>query len=79
MTPEQCRAARALLDWSQEDLAERSGVAARTVRYFEKDMREPIPANLAALQSALERAGVIFIAENGGGPGLRLKKRKPKR
>ena len=78
MTPEQCRAARALLDWSQEDLAERSRVAARTVRYFEKDMREPIPANLAALQSALERAGVVFIAEDGGGPGVRLK-RKAKR
>jgi len=78
MTPEQCRAGRALLDWSQEDLAQRSRVAARTVRYFEKDMREPIPANLAALQSALEKAGVLFIPENGGGPGVRLK-RKPKR
>jgi transcriptional regulator with XRE-family HTH domain len=78
MTPEQCRAARALLDWSQEDLAQRSRLAARTVRYFEKDMRESRPANLAALQKALERAGVVFIAENGGGPGVRLK-RKAKR
>ena len=75
MTPEQCRAGRALLDWSQEDLAQRAQVAARTVRYFEKDMREPIAANLAAIQRALEKAGVVFIDSNGGGPGVRLKKK----
>jgi transcriptional regulator with XRE-family HTH domain len=78
MTPEQCRAARALLDWSQDDLAERSQVAARTVRYFEKGLRELIPANLDALQRAFEGAGVVLIPENGGGPGVRLAKRKAK-
>ena len=78
MTPEQCRAGRALLDWSQDDLAARSQVADRTVRYFERGEREPIPANLAALQRALEAAGVELIPENGGGPGVRLAKRKGK-
>lgn len=78
MTPEQCRAARALLDWSQDDLAKRSQVAARTMRYFEKGERELIPASLAALRRALEVAGVEFIPEDGGGPGVRLAKRKRK-
>jgi transcriptional regulator with XRE-family HTH domain len=76
MTPEQCRAARALLDWSQELLAGQSGVAKRTVQYFESGTREPIAANNAALRAALEKAGVDFIAENGGGPGVRLKKKR---
>jgi transcriptional regulator with XRE-family HTH domain len=79
MTPEQCRAGRALLGWSQEELAERSKVAARTVRYFEKGMRALIPANSAALQLELEKAGVEFIEENGGGPGVRLAKPRAKR
>jgi transcriptional regulator with XRE-family HTH domain len=74
MTPEQCRAGRALLDWSQEDLAQRSQVAARTVRYFEKGERELIPGNIAALRRAFENAGVVFIDQNGGGPGVRLAK-----
>jgi transcriptional regulator with XRE-family HTH domain len=79
MTPEQCRAGRALLNWSQDELARRSRVAARTVRYFEKGLRDPMADNRAALQRALEDAGLEFIAENGGGPGVRLKKRRGKR
>jgi transcriptional regulator with XRE-family HTH domain len=63
----------------QAELAEQSGVSLRTIAHFESAERQPIPANLSALQRALEIAGVEFIAENGGGPGVRLAKRRGKR
>jgi predicted transcriptional regulator len=75
MTPAQCRAARGLLGLTQSDLASSSRVSLRTIAHFEAGERTPIPANHAALQSALESAGVEFIAENGGGAGVRLRKR----
>ena len=75
MTPEQCRAARALIEWSQDELAEKSVVAKRTIAAFEKNERTPYARTLDALRSALEAAGVQFIAENGGGPGVRLRGR----
>jgi transcriptional regulator with XRE-family HTH domain len=56
-------------------LAERSGVSLRTIAHFEAGERQPIPANLAALQTALESAGVEFT--NGDAPGVRLHKVKP--
>jgi hypothetical protein len=78
----QLRAARALLRWSALDLANASKVGVATIRRVEV-MDGPIPvtpANEAALRSALEAAGVEFIDENGGGPGVRLRKPpKPKR
>jgi transcriptional regulator with XRE-family HTH domain len=73
MTPAQCRAARALLDWSQGDLARRSDVAARTVRTFETGLREISEAKLEALQTALEKGGVEFT--NGDEPGVKLRRR----
>lgn len=76
--PAQSKAARALIDWSREDLAGASKVSVRTVVDFERGARQPIPATLAAIRSALEAAGVEFIAENGGGAGVRLKKAKQK-
>lgn len=75
MTPSQCRAARALVGMSQEVLADRSGVAKRTIASFEKDGRQPYDRTLAAIRAALEAAGVEFIAANGGGPGVRLRSR----
>lgn len=72
MNPAQSRAARGLLGWSQEHLAEIAGVAVRTLISFEKGEREPMRRNLAALRAALEAAGVSFIEENGGGAGVRL-------
>ena len=79
LTSEQVRAARALLRWEQRDLAEASGVSLPSVKRLETQ-----PGALAAhertiveLRKALERAGIEFIAENGGGPGVRL--RKPQR
>ena len=75
----QCRAARALLEWSQDDLAKASEVATKTIADFERGARAPMPRTLAALRAGLEAAGVEFIAENGAGPGVRLAKRKGKR
>jgi len=74
LTPEQSRAARGLLDWSQQALADKAGVGLSTVRDFEKGRRQPIPANLTAIRTALEAAGAEFIPENGGGAGVRLSK-----
>jgi len=70
----QCRGARAMIGWSQTRLAESASVARQTVVDFERGARVPYQNNLAAIRSALESAGVEFIAENGGGPGVRLRK-----
>lgn len=74
MTPAQCRAARALINWSQEALAERAGVSVTSIRNFERGATVPVRNNLLALQGALEGAGVQMIPENGGGVGVRLLK-----
>lgn len=74
LTPAQSRAARALINWSQTQLAEASGTGVSTIRDFETGKRTPIANNLAAIRAALESAGVIFVAENGEGPGVRLRK-----
>jgi transcriptional regulator with XRE-family HTH domain len=70
----QCRAARALIEWSREDLAAASKVAARTIVDFERGARQPIHSTQAAIRGALESAGVIFVEGNGEGPGVRLRK-----
>jgi transcriptional regulator with XRE-family HTH domain len=72
----QLRAARALLRWSAQELANASKVGVATIRRVEV-MEGEIPvtsANEAALRKALEAAGIEFIDENGGGPGVRLRK-----
>lgn len=76
LTPPQSRAARGLLDWSQTRLAEASNLSESTIRDFEKGRRIPTVNNLAAVKIALEQAGVEFIPENGGGPGVRLRDRE---
>jgi transcriptional regulator with XRE-family HTH domain len=73
--PAQSRAARGLLEWSQERLAKAAQVGLSTVRDFEKRRQTPRPDNLAAIRNALERAGVKFInAGKSGGPGVRTKR-----
>jgi predicted transcriptional regulator len=75
ITPEQCKMARVGLGWSVRDLAQHAGVGSSTVNRFETGSVEPIAATLAAMQRALESAGIEFIPENGGGPGVRLGKK----
>lgn len=58
--PEQIRAARSLLGWSQQDLATKAGVAVSTVADFERGHRNPVPNNVLAIRQALEMAGVMF-------------------
>jgi transcriptional regulator with XRE-family HTH domain len=79
ITPAQCRAARGLLDWTQQDLAHRAGVGIVTVRQVESGITQPRRATLEVIRRTLEAAGVQFIDENGGGPGLRLRKRREKK
>ncbi len=74
ISPAQCRAARGLLGWTQAELAATAHVGATTVRQFEQGSVPPRHATLVVIRMAFESAGVEFIAENGGGPGLRLKK-----
>ncbi len=75
MTSAQIRAARALLNWTVRDLADRAGVHRNTVTRAETDATGPGHAT-AAIRAALEAAGVIFVDENGEGPGVRLRKAK---
>ena len=70
MNPDQSRAARGLLDWSQAELAAQSNLSESTVRDFEKGRRVPSINNLAAIRRALEAAGVEFI--DGNQPGVKL-------
>jgi transcriptional regulator with XRE-family HTH domain len=74
ITPEQSRAARGLLDWSQSFLAKQANLGESTIRDYEKGRRIPSINNLAAIKAAFEVAGVAFIPENGGGAGVRLAK-----
>jgi transcriptional regulator with XRE-family HTH domain len=70
MTPAQCRAARALLDWNQDKLAEAAQVSVVTVRNYENGKITPHRATLDVMRRALEAAGVEFT--NGDRPGVRL-------
>jgi transcriptional regulator with XRE-family HTH domain len=72
---EQFRAARGLLGWSQTKLAEKAGLSLPTVKRVELDLGTPVSDEAREkLKRALQEAGVEFIAENGGGPGVRLRK-----
>lgn len=74
ITAGQCRAARALLDITQPALAEMAGLGLSTIVDFEKSRRDVSRDAVHAIQKALEGAGVQFIARNGAGPGVRLRK-----
>jgi transcriptional regulator with XRE-family HTH domain len=74
LTSEHVRAARALLRWEQQTLAEKSGVSLPSIKRLET---KPGPlgayeSTVAAIQAAFEKAGIEFA--NGGAPGVRLRK-----
>ena len=77
LTSEQVRAARMLLRWEQKDLAEASGVSLPSIKRLETQPGElgAQDRTIQAIVRALEKAGVAFIPENGGGAGVRLAKR----
>jgi transcriptional regulator with XRE-family HTH domain len=70
MTPSHCRAARALLDWTQQEIAHLARVSVVTIRNFENQKSTPQRATLDVIQRAFEAAGVEFT--NGDRPGVRL-------
>lgn len=74
MTPAQSRAARALINWTQPALSKAAGLGLSTVVDFERERRQVAQQSVQAMKAALENAGVIFVAENGEGPGVRLRK-----
>jgi predicted transcriptional regulator len=77
LNSELIRAARALLRWEQRDLATASSVSLPTIKRLESKpgIMAAHMSTVTALRKALETAGVDFIDENGGGPGVRLRKR----
>jgi transcriptional regulator with XRE-family HTH domain len=74
LTAAQVREARRLLGWTFPALATQSGVDASHLEGFERGRRRLSVLDLSVIQRALEAAGVEFIAENGGGTGVRLRK-----
>jgi transcriptional regulator with XRE-family HTH domain len=71
VAPEQCRAGRALLNWSQEDLETASKVAKKTIADFERGAQLPYQRTLSEIEVAFAAHGVVMIPENGGGVGVR--------
>jgi len=72
LSPEQSRAARGWLDWSQDELAKRANVSLSTVRDFEKGRRIPIANNLDALRRAIEAGGVELVFQAGAAVGVEV-------
>lgn len=75
VSPAQCRGARGMLGWSQDQLSEAAKISRATIADFERGERTPTATNLIAIREAFEKAGLEFIPENGGGVGLRFKRR----
>ncbi|MDE3176820.1 MAG: helix-turn-helix transcriptional regulator [Pseudomonadota bacterium] len=73
----QIRGARGLLGWSQPQLAKAADLSEPTIKRFETGLTNVSEAAIAKMVSALEAAGVEFIAENGGGAGVRLRRPAP--
>jgi transcriptional regulator with XRE-family HTH domain len=79
ISSEQVRAARALLRWEQKDLAAASKISLPAIKRMET-VRGPLAAqarSIEAIRAAFIGAGVIFVEENGEGPGVRLRKGRP--
>jgi ribosome-binding protein aMBF1 (putative translation factor) len=74
ITPEQVRAARKLLGWTRVRLAARANTSERAIRRYEDGGGIAATLYLVRVRESLEAAGVIFVEENGEGPGVRLRK-----
>ena len=77
ITPAQMRAARALLGWSQAQLARTARIGLSTVKDAEAGKRNPIKSNIETLKRILDNGGVLFLPANGDGPGVRLRGHRP--
>jgi transcriptional regulator with XRE-family HTH domain len=73
LSPAQCRAARALLNWSQEDLVRASGITKKTIADFERGATSPRLQTLAQIRAAFEAAGIEFL--DGEAPGVRARRK----
>lgn len=74
-TPAQLRAARALLNWSQDELGTKAGVSPVTIRLIETEKTDPKRSTLIAIQIALAKAGIVFLdPDDQQGEGLRFRK-----
>ena len=76
--PSQCRAARALLGWSQEELENHARIAKRTIASFEQGEAYPQERTSNALRTAMESHGVIFLPDDIQGAGVRMKDAMPR-
>lgn len=77
LSSDQCRAARGLLNWTQEELATNANVSRATVTDFESNTRRPMKNNLRSMADCMFAAGVEFLSEDGNaGVGLRFRERK---
>ncbi|MBZ9909205.1 helix-turn-helix transcriptional regulator [Mesorhizobium sp. BR115XR7A] len=77
MTPDQCRAGRALIKWTQQQLADAAGIGIATLTLFESGSTDPRPATIQVLQRALVDAGIVLLGDGEmiqGGAGVRLRK-----
>ena len=74
----QLKAARTLIGWSQEELARAAGISLPTIKRLEaaEGLLGGRETTAQKIGNALQKAGIEFIDENGGGPGVRLRKRQ---
>jgi transcriptional regulator with XRE-family HTH domain len=79
LTPAQCRGGRALLDMTQPQLAKLSNLGLSTIVDFEKSRRHVSAEAIQSIRIALVKAGIEFIDENGGGPGVRFTRRQKRK
>jgi hypothetical protein len=75
LSPALSRAARALLDLDIGDMVKRSGVPKAVIAEYEKGGKTPPGQGVSALKLAFEEAGIIFLGDDGGSPGVRLRNR----
>ena len=73
LTAAQCRAGRALIEWTPAQLSQSAGIDIQTIADFERRFRAADETTRRRLRATLEAAGVVFISENGGGAGVRLR------